>query len=132
MCCRAGRPTPPRAPVTGTGLHYGVDRKLLARGPFTLRFDDIHIFETNRPETMVQSGAVVMGVLTGASLALSGLCLTNPKACFGSCPTFYVSNGDKLVLQAEGFSDAIAPSLKKTTSMRSTSQRPAATRSRCG
>ena len=55
-----------------------------------------------------------LAVVTGASLAVTAACLYNPKACFGSCPTFYVSDGDRSILQAEGFSDSIAPSLEAT------------------
>src|SRR5262249_17861237 len=51
---------------------------------------------------------VVLGVVTAASLALTVACLSNPKACFGSCPTFYVSDGTAETLQAEGFSSSIA------------------------
>lgn len=40
------------------------------------------------------------------------VCALNPKACFGSCPTFYVSDGERPLLQAEGFSSSIAPALE--------------------
>ena len=39
------------------------------------------------------------------------ICLANPKACFGSCPTFYASDGTTLSLMAEAFSSSIAPCL---------------------
>jgi len=48
------------------------------------------------------------------SLAVTAYCISNPKACFGSCPTFYVSDGARPVLQAEGFSASIAPALEAT------------------
>ncbi|HCA80111.1 MAG TPA: hypothetical protein DEP53_10295, partial [Bacteroidetes bacterium] len=51
-------------------------------------------------------------VFTGITAAMTAFCITNPKACFGSCPTFYVSDGDTMRLQAEGFSSSIAPSLE--------------------
>src|SRR5206468_6916505 len=37
----------------------------------------------------------------------------DPK-CFGSCPTFYVTDGTHLMLQAEGFSASVAPALGAT------------------
>jgi hypothetical protein len=41
-------------------------------------------------------------------------CIANPKACFGSCPTFYVTDGQGQgpTLQAEGFSSSVSPSLE--------------------
>lgn len=54
-----------------------------------------------------------MALITGASLGLTVYCIINPKACFGSCPTFYSWNGNKMQLQAEGFSGAVAPSLEE-------------------
>src|SRR5207237_1242429 len=44
------------------------------------------------------------------SVDLTAFCLTHTKSCFGSCPTFYVGKE----LMAEGFSEAIAPSLEET------------------
>jgi hypothetical protein len=44
---------------------------------------------------------------------LSGYCLTNPKACFGSCPTFYTMNDEKWNLVAEGFSSSVLPVFEK-------------------
>jgi hypothetical protein len=43
---------------------------------------------------------------------MTAVCAANPKTCFGSCPTFYVSDGKHAMLQAEGFSSSIAPSLE--------------------
>jgi hypothetical protein len=39
-------------------------------------------------------------------------CAANPKACFGSCPTFYVSDSAREQLQAEGFSASITRALE--------------------
>jgi hypothetical protein len=50
--------------------------------------------------------------VTGISLAATIYCIANPKACFGSCPTFYAFDGKKMTLQAEGFSSSIMPSLE--------------------
>lgn len=44
----------------------------------------------------------------------TALCLANTKACFGSCPTFYASDGERLALQGEGFSSAVARTLEQT------------------
>ena len=96
--------------VSGTGELLSTNRDILAEGTFSFSLDSVAIFETNRVHT---SGAVMaMAVITGASVALTMYCIANPKACFGSCPTFYVEDGEKLTLQAEGFSSSIAPSLE--------------------
>jgi hypothetical protein len=70
------------------------------------------VFETNKAE--VSGGIVALSIITGASLALTGYCAINPKACFGSCPTFYAPVGADTLLHAEGFSSSIAPSLERT------------------
>jgi len=57
---------------------------------------------------------VVMGLVTGASLLVTASCFANFKACFGSCPTFYVADATGKSIQAEGFSSSIARSLEAT------------------
>jgi len=99
--------------VSGDGNRLEVDRIHAATGFFRVPIADVALFETNAPPRASPMIAP-MAIVTGASLALTTACLVNPKACFGSCPTFYVSDGDRLVLQAEGFSDSIAPSLEAT------------------
>ena len=96
--------------VTGTGTRYGVDRQVQERGTFSVSVDSVALFETNvaRPSPSV----AVLGVITGITAGVAVYCATNPKACFGSCPTFYVTDGTRDVLQAEGFSASVAPRLE--------------------
>lgn len=99
--------------VIGSGERMGLDRVVAVPGELRVRFDEVALYETN---TVVTSPVVAaMAVITGISVAVSIACLSNPKACFGSCPTFYADDdhGGQPVLQAEGFSDSIAPSLEK-------------------
>lgn len=98
--------------LLGTGEHYGPDRTVATPGEYRIRFDDVALYETN---TIVSSPAVAaLAVVTGISVAVSIACLSNPKSCFGSCPTFYALTDDgKPLLQAEGFSDSISPALEK-------------------
>jgi hypothetical protein len=98
--------------VVGTGRKLGPDRVPAPTAVHRVAMADVALYETN---TIVTSpGVASMSVLTGLSVVASIACLTNPKACFGSCPTFYAVGDDgRAVLQAEGFSDAIAPSLEK-------------------
>lgn len=98
--------------VVGHGTLFDANRDTLRRGQFQVGLDSVAIFETNVLKT---SGTVAaLTVFTGITVAVTIYCLENPKACFGSCPTFYVSDGDSLRLEAEGFSASIAPSLEAT------------------
>jgi hypothetical protein len=96
--------------VSGTGTRYGPDRQVLEEGIFSISLDSVALFETNvaRPSPSVAGLSIITGITAGIAV----YCATNPKACFGSCPTFYVTDGTRDVLQAEGFSASIAPSLE--------------------
>ncbi len=96
--------------LLGKGSLLDVNRDTLALGTFSIALDSVAIFETNQISS--SPSVVAMSIMTGVSLALTTLCLMDPKACFGSCPTFYITNGDEPVLQAEGFSSSVAPSLE--------------------
>lgn len=98
--------------VFGVGQKLGPDRATESDGHQRVPIDDVALFETN---TIVTSPSVAsMSIISGLSVIASVACLTNPKACFGSCPTFYAVDDDgHEILQAEGFSDAIAPALEK-------------------
>ncbi|CAN5617968.1 hypothetical protein BH09MYX1_BH09MYX1_13870 [soil metagenome] len=73
------------------------------------------LFETNTPRSVSQMGLIApLLVTTVLSASFTVYCGANPKACFGSCPTFYADDGAGLALQAEGFSAAIAKSLEET------------------
>lgn len=100
-----------RRELAGTGERVGPDRKVARSGRFRIRFDEVALYETNTIQS--SPGVAGMAVVTGLSAAVTAACIANPKACFGSCPTFYAPGADgEPVLQAEGFSDAIAPSLE--------------------
>ncbi|HEX6739773.1 MAG TPA: hypothetical protein VF310_15950 [Vicinamibacteria bacterium] len=98
--------------VAGEGELMGPDRQVREKGPFTVPLTSVVLFETNVvPPSPSLADRTVM---TGISLAVTAACLTWPKACFGSCPTFYVGEGAEARLMAEGFSTSIAPSLEAT------------------
>jgi hypothetical protein len=98
--------------VSGTGDRLDPNRTRVGNGAHVISLDSVALFETNVVST--HGSVAALAVVTGASLALTAYCATNPKACFGSCPTFYVSDGDRPVLQAEGFSASVAPALEAT------------------
>jgi hypothetical protein len=99
--------------VVGTGSLLDAHRIVVDSGTFSLPADSVVLFETN---VVQPSGAAsALTLLAGISAAVTFACLTNPKACFGSCPTFYVdTDGAGFALQAEGFSSSIAPALEAT------------------
>lgn len=96
--------------VRGTGAHYDVGRVKVDSGQFVLSVDSAALFETNVARPSVSVAA--LGVITALTAGVAIYCASNPKACFGSCPTFYVTDGSREQLQAEGFSASIAPSLE--------------------
>ena len=104
--------------VTGQGEVLNVNREVLKTGEFTIPVDSVAIFETNtldippglQAKTTV---AICVGGCIGAGLiGIMLYCEANPKECFGSCPTFYVSDGNQPILEAEGFSASVAPILE--------------------
>jgi len=102
--------------VTGLGIRYTALRTSMGVRQHTIAFGDVALLETNRPRSVFNGGMAVLGVVSAASLAGTAACLSIPKACFGSCPTFYADPGDGSgeSLQAEGFSASIARSLEET------------------
>jgi hypothetical protein len=98
--------------ISGQGEMLGLNREVLATGALTVRLDEVALFETN---VVKQSPSVTaLAVVTGASAAMTVVCATNPKTCFGSCPTFHVTDGRQELLQAEGFSASITRALEAT------------------
>jgi hypothetical protein len=86
------------------------DNKINKVNLFTISLSEVALIETNDTGSSIAGG---LAVVTGLIGVFAILCITNPKACFGSCPTFYANNGDTLAIQAEGFSTSVSPSLEK-------------------
>ncbi len=79
---------------------------------YTICWDDISLIETN--QLLHHVGNIAAITIPGVPYAvLATYCVINPKACFGSCPTFYTKNNDKWELVAEGFSSSILPVFEK-------------------
>jgi len=104
--------------VTGQGEVLNVNREILETGEFTIPIDSVAIFETNTvdiPPEIQQKATITacaIGCAVGVPLSIAIYCAANPKACFGSCPTFYVPDGNQPILQAEGFSASVTPVLE--------------------
>src|SRR5262245_49138851 len=77
--------------VVGHARVLDVDRHQLSDGEVALSLGDVAVFETNVVQT--SPSVAILAVVTGVSLVVTAACIADPKACFGSCPTFYVSDG---------------------------------------
>ncbi|MFO7567242.1 MAG: hypothetical protein R6X02_31650 [Enhygromyxa sp.] len=94
--------------------HYSAERELLAEGRQEIGYEQVALVETNTPERVTHATSLaIMGLVSGATVGTALFCAANPKACFGSCPTFYVHDGEALDLRAEGFSSAVAAALEE-------------------
>jgi len=97
------------------GSYYNQNRKLVASSAdtfFTIDMKKVALFETNDITDL--GGKIGLQTLFMAPMAIITIyCMINPKACFGSCPTFYAWNGTKMKLMAEGFSSSIARAFEK-------------------
>ncbi len=100
--------------LNGIGEKYDFNRRIVFQGKISIPIDSVALFETNEKIKNPESGRIAaLSVLTGIDLIFGIVCLTNPKACFGSCPTFYLNEKDNFhYADAEGFSNAILPSME--------------------
>ena len=99
--------------LNGAGDLYSIQRIRQRSGRFTIPFDSIALLETaTREPTAAAVGVSMLAVWSTLMGAITVQCISDPKSCFGSCPTFYVHDGTREVLQAEGFSGSIARALE--------------------
>lgn len=98
--------------IEGEGELLNLNREVLRAGTFAVDLDSVALFETN---VVGKSGpTTALAMVTGISAVMTLACISNPKACFGSCPTFFAETKEGWALLAEGFSASIAPSLEAT------------------
>lgn len=100
--------------VAGHGALYNYNRRKIQEGDLRVPVDSVVLFETNRmPSDRDKDRISGLTVLAVADAIFGIICISVPKACFGSCPTFYL-NGDSDAhhADAEVFSNAIAPGLE--------------------
>jgi hypothetical protein len=100
--------------LTGTGTKYNFNRIKISEGSISIPIDSVAIFETNKKIKNPEAGRIAaLSILAGLDVIAGIICISNPKACFGSCPTFYINENDNFhYADAEGFSNAISPSLE--------------------
>lgn len=104
--------------VTGQGRRLDASRAVIGQDAYTVPIDSVALFETNvvrlpADAVIIRGLTIVVGIAAILGTAILIYCLTEPK-CFGSCPTFYVWDGERMKLQAEGFSASVSPSLEAT------------------
>jgi len=93
--------------LVGKGQRFDAQRARVGEGEFWLAVNDIALVESSDNATAGMGGASGLAFLTTTFGTLAAVCALDPKACFGSCPTFYV-NGHAGAPDAEGFSQSIA------------------------
>jgi hypothetical protein len=108
--------------VSGYGSYFNQYREIVVTNKdpkgmlippaFQIPLSRVALFETNDISGL--KGKILAMTLVGVPTAIVSIyCIVNPKACFGSCPTFYCWNGKDTVLMAEGFSSSILKSFEK-------------------
>lgn len=102
--------------LKGQGKLFDFNRNQINEGELSFQIEDIAIIETNQLELIKakdKQKVAALSILTAINVIGDVICITNPKACFGSCPTFYL-NGVSIQnsAHAEGFSSSISPSME--------------------
>jgi len=100
--------------VVGKSVCYDYKRNFKPTDEKPIPIDDVVIFETNQQLKKTEIGRIAaLTVLAIGNIIGAVSCQQNPKACFGSCPTFYINENDNFhYSNAEGFSNAILPSME--------------------
>lgn len=97
--------------VSGIGKRLNTNRELISEGEFRLPVGQVVLVETNRiDQSLSEISLIALTLVTGT---ITAICIAQPKACFGSCPTFYIDDGTNYIIQAEGFSASIIPALEE-------------------
>ncbi len=97
--------------VSGSGQRFNYNREVIGEGDLQFAMDSVLIYEMNE-DLELEDGLMALVPLAILNVTATVACIANPKACFGSCPTFYTEDGSVFKAKGEGFSNAIAPSLE--------------------
>lgn len=104
--------------ILGYARTFDFTRKEIDKGRKAISKNEILLMETNDEDAVRKeqnNGLNALTVLSSFNAAIATICLIVKKACFGSCPTFYIEPySDVHYSNAEGFSNAICPSLKQS------------------
>jgi hypothetical protein len=92
----------------GSGIHW--DLALNVQTPVQgVPVDSVLGMETYGDNVDATKTGLAIAVPLALVAGIVIYCNSSPKACFGSCPTFYSDSAGRPVLEAEGFSYSIAP-----------------------
>lgn len=94
--------------LMGMGTRFDLARAATDVRAAAIPIDSVALLETSNHGAAWPLGQQGVAVLTLAGAYVSAVCLSDPKACFGSCPTFYMEGDDPDRVQAEGFSASVA------------------------
>jgi hypothetical protein len=101
--------------LMGSGNYYSPDRKhtqFTKDTSIAINLEEVALFETNKI-TGLGGKIAGMSLIMVPTTIVTIICIIDPKACFGSCPTFYAWNGSKMQLMAEGFSSSVSKDMEK-------------------
>ena len=100
--------------LTGEGKLFDLRREMIMEGPLATAMDQVAIIETNQLEALkdkTKSRVAGLSILAGIDAVIGVVCIAMPKACFGSCPTFYLDETENLhYANAEAFSSSMTSS----------------------
>jgi hypothetical protein len=100
--------------LEGIGTRYSVNRDPVGgEQAQSIPLADTALLETNDRSAAYPFAAQSLAVLTTFWGTVTGVCVADPKSCFGSCPTFYDDAGSLQAPVAEGFSASIARVLEE-------------------
>ncbi len=99
--------------LRGNGTRYDVTRAEVESGAVQLPVDEIILAETYVKDRRTLVGLTLFSVYASGMTFVTAACAADPKACFGSCPTFYTDNSENARPVAEGFSGSVARVLEK-------------------
>ena len=98
--------------VVGQGWRFDTERvQASPRQEFRIPSSEIVLLETNDSDQVGVLGRAGLTAWSGITAGITAICISDPKSCFGSCPTFYV-DGETEVPAAEGFSSSFARALE--------------------
>jgi hypothetical protein len=100
--------------IVGEAVKYNYNRKIVDEGVLKVNIDSVAIFETNKKINHSEIPRLAaLTIFAGVNAYVAYYCYNYPKACYGSCPTFYVGDSENVhYADAEGFSKAIVPSME--------------------
>jgi hypothetical protein len=110
--------------IKGFGEYYNYQRDLVNSKEYNPSAEIIRADRFQVPSdkiTLIEANTIAANLGNLAAITIVGVpmsiftiyCITNPKACFGSCPTFYALENGSWNMMAEGFSSSIAPTFEK-------------------